>query len=331
MSTKSLKPVSEKANSHRRSRAARRYSKLHRRLTVGLLLVAAVLGYIAHVNRADQFGTVGVVGNLAAGIDLSCGGTYQPESKAMEIFHPTLPCGSKVMVTSPETGRRVTATVVNRRVVFSGTQGRVADLTLATATALGLDTARTQPYRLSLRPLAGKLPGLLAVLPTWTHLERQAANTARYTKADVLALTNNMMGECASCKVYGRVAVAQVTLNRVEYGYRGQKTIHGVVYDSKQFSWSANPPRHVTNTGSRTWQATHRLAEVVLEGQTSGNLLGTQYLLADAVSYYQKNLIKRPGWAHPGNGLQLIPIMNTVENEAFGGHSFYEFAKMASL
>jgi spore germination cell wall hydrolase CwlJ-like protein len=322
---KPLKPVRQKANTTHRSRLARKAGKWNRRF-YGLTIIAAlILASLAYVNRGDELGSVGVVGMHAEGIHLSCGGKYNPlagektaadphPAKSLEIFHPTLPCGSKVMVTNPANGKKALAVVANQKVMFTQGQGRTADISVATAEALGIDPQQPTAAILSLRPLAGKLQGLLTVVPVVTTFQHAPQKPAQLKKKELNALTLNLVHECGICTPEGMVAVAQVTLNRVNVHYRKKTTIHDVVYDgsdtiSPQFSWTNNP-----KAADKEQLA---MAQVISQGmgqdRLSGNLLATQYVVTkDALNYFQPEIVY-PGWAKRGRGLELVPMSNTLE------------------
>lgn len=72
-------------------------------------------------------------GKRFAGHRTACGARFDPTK--LTIAHPTLPCGTQVRITNPANGRTVEATVLDRG-PFTG--GRIADLSLAAARALGM-------------------------------------------------------------------------------------------------------------------------------------------------------------------------------------------------
>ena len=61
-----------------------------------------------------------------------------------------------------------------------------------------------------------------------------------HTKKDLECLAKNIYFEARGESHKGKIAVAQVTLNRVIHSSEFNKTICGVVYQKDQFSWTSN-------------------------------------------------------------------------------------------
>lgn len=322
---KPMKPVKMRANLTHRSRLARRAGKWSRLFKLATLMVLGALAYTVHVNRADQLGAVGVVGSLAQGFDLSCGGKYNPlagkktpenqhPAESLEIFHPTLPCGSKVMITNPANGNQALAVVANQRVAFNPGQGRTADISVATAQVLGLNPAKTAPVQLSLRALTGKGAGFISLVPVVTSVQKQPETPAEISEKDLTAFAKNLVHECGGCSIYGMIGVGQVTQNRVEHHFRHKSNYYDVIYDgsdtdSPQFTWTYKPKV----IGKLQMAAAKKLSRNYLQSRLSGNLLATQYLVTrDALNYFQYEQVF-PYWAKNGRGLEVVPMLTSVE------------------
>lgn len=80
-------------------------------------------------------------------------------------------------------------------------------------------------------------------------------------KAEIFCLAKNIYHEARGESFEGQLAVAQVTMNRVASG-AFNKTVCGVVYAHKQFSWTLDARRRVTDT--KAWEASVDIAAAVL-------------------------------------------------------------------
>jgi hypothetical protein len=131
-----------------------------------------------------------------------------------------------------------------------------------------------------------------------------------------------MLAECVTCGAPGMVAVAQVTLNRLDMRFNGRASIHDVVYDKAQFSWTLDPAPNLPAKGSKAWKSGFGLAHAALTGRLSGDLLAVQYLITkDADHYYAFDVIKTPGWGRRHGNLEVVPMENTLEVELY--HRFF--------
>lgn len=86
-------------------------------------------------------------------------------------------------------------------------------------------------------------------------------NLQRAKWADVECLAKNIYHEARGEGLAGKVAVAQVTVNRVK-SRQFQSTICGVVYAPSQFSWTLDKKKRVRD--QRAWQASVQIARAVL-------------------------------------------------------------------
>lgn len=122
-------------------------------------------------------------------------------------------------------------------------------------------------------------------------------------------LTRNIYWEAASEPFEGKVAVAQVTLNRVQSG-KFASSVCGVVYQKNiiyekvvcQFSWYCEGTHKVKAVYSPLWKESEEVAKRVLfENFRLPSLEKAMYYHADYV---------QPGWKHP-------------KLEKIGRHIFY--------
>lgn len=79
--------------------------------------------------------------------------------------------------------------------------------------------------------------------------------------ADIECLAKNIYHEARGEGLAGKIAVAQVTVNRVHSG-KFQPTVCGVVYAPSQFSWTLDRRKRVRD--QQAWQASVSIARAVL-------------------------------------------------------------------
>lgn len=80
---------------------------------------------------------------------------------------------------------------------------------------------------------------------------------------DLVCLARNVYHEARGESIKGQVAVALVTMNRVNDA-KFPKTVCGVVYSNRQFSWTHKPqPRYLDE---RAWSTSIQVAQAVLSG-----------------------------------------------------------------
>lgn len=80
----------------------------------------------------------------------------------------------------------------------------------------------------------------------------------------MLCLAKNIYHESRGEPFHGKVAVAQVTMNRLRHPSKFQATICGVVYEHKQFSWTDSI---VTVRDEIAWQEAKLIAQAVMAGK----------------------------------------------------------------
>lgn len=128
----------------------------------------------------------------------------------------------------------------------------------------------------------------------------KAYQTVKATKAELLCLAKNIYYEARGEPVQGKIAVAQVTLNRVTHRTEFQSSICGVVYARNQFSWTHERHRE---PGGKTWLEAQAIARAVL--------LGTAYLPNFKALYFHNQTVN-PQWNKTKELVRRI-----------GNHTFY--------
>ena len=113
--------------------------------------------------------------------------------------------------------------------------------------------------------------GLLATALSFPiHFAKSTEPISEYSKhtlQDLYCLTKNIYHEARGESKLGKIAVAQVTMNRVNSGQRWPDTICEVVYQqvkgTPQFSWTA---MNVKVVDSKAWYEAKQIAYQVLSG-----------------------------------------------------------------
>lgn len=131
----------------------------------------------------------------------------------------------------------------------------------------------------------------------------------KYTKNDMECLTKNIYYEARGEDHRGKLAVGNVTVNRLKTGYWGD-SICMVVYAKKQFSWTL--AKKLPRPDSKLWAESEEVARKVLAGYRVRGL--TKSL------YYHAIYIKDPKWADTKHEVGQI-----------GNHVFYNRAKGSNL
>lgn len=111
-----------------------------------------------------------------------------------------------------------------------------------------------------------------------------AYQTVKATNAELLCLAKNIYYEARGEPTRGKIAVAQVTLNRVTHRTEFQSSICGVVYAKHQFSWTMAAYREPRGPA---WHEAQELAKAVI--------IGTAYLPNFKALYFH-NLTVQPQW-----------------------------------
>lgn len=112
----------------------------------------------------------------------------------------------------------------------------------------------------------------------------KAYQTVKATKSEILCLAKNIYYEARGEPLHGKIAVAQVTLNRVTHRTEFESNICGVVYAKHQFSWTMEKHREPRG---EAWAEAQELAKAVI--------IGTVYLPKFNALYFH-NLTVKPKW-----------------------------------
>ena len=146
---------------------------------------------------------------------------------------------------------------------------------------------------------------------TWSMKHYQGLNTTD-EKSSVVTLVNSEELECMSKNIYfeagmeataGKLAVAQVTMNRVRSTHypntvckvitQGRHYKNGFpVKDRCQFSWYCDGKLDVPQTTSSMWRASQEIAEYVLSTPDLKDI-------TDGATHYHADYISSPRWASP--------------------------------
>ena len=121
---------------------------------------------------------------------------------------------------------------------------------------------------------------------------------------EVQCLAQNIYFEAGSEPYAGKIAVAEVTMNRVKNGFA--KTVCGVVNQKSngicQFSWVCEPKKEITR--SSEWSDSRKIAEnILISNKKYSTIHGALFFHADYV---------KPAWANTKDFVQRI-----------GRHLFY--------
>lgn len=139
----------------------------------------------------------------------------------------------------------------------------------------------------------------------------QDSTAIKYTKRDFDCLARNIYYEAGVEDRLGKVAVAQVTLNRVKTGYWG-RNICKVVYSPAQFSWTKVKRRAWMPNIGPSWEESKQVAaEVLDQGLRIRTLKTSLFYHADYVN---------PNWRD-----------NSKRVTKVGRHIFYTQAKGSTL
>ena len=108
--------------------------------------------------------------------------------------------------------------------------------------------------------------------------------TVKATNAELMCLAKNIYYEARGEPLHGKVAVAQVTLNRVTHRTEFDASICQVVYAKRQFSWTHE--KHKPPSGI-AWQEAQLIAKAVLDGSA---------YIPHFKALYFHNLTVQPKW-----------------------------------
>ena len=148
----------------------------------------------------------------------------------------------------------------------------------------------------------------------------------KYSMADLDCLSKNIYFEAGVESTAGRLAVANVTINRklntsypnticgvVQEGihyYNAELKNHVPVRDRCQFSWYCDGRLDIPNEG-RTWRSAQSLAVIVLESHYDEELID----ITDGATHYHANWMKKyPYWS------KTKRVMASIDRHIFYGN-----------
>lgn len=123
------------------------------------------------------------------------------------------------------------------------------------------------------------------------------------SSSEFTCLARNIYFESGIEPLEGKIAVAQVTFNRLHSGRWG-KTVCEVVMAKKQFSWTANKTRLSERPSGALWDSSVAAAQQYLSGTRIYNL--------DRSTHYHADWIDSPRWTQ-----------NVARIKQIGQHIFY--------
>jgi len=127
-----------------------------------------------------------------------------------------------------------------------------------------------------------------------------------FSKKDLDCLARNIYYEAGIESQAGRLAVAQVTHNRLKSGRWG-RSICSVVYANHQFSWTKNPKKKSAKPHGPLWRASLQSARDYMAGHRIYDLDHSLHYHADYVN---------PAWGQDEHRIKQI-----------GTHVFYDLAR----
>lgn len=143
--------------------------------------------------------------------------------------------------------------------------------------------------------------------PLKSHGLYKAEAKIKLSKKDLHCLRKNVFYEAGVEDYYGKLAVAQVTYNRLKAGKWGN-SICNVVYARKQFSWTAKESK-LDKPKGRLWKRSIAAVQDFLDGVRIMNLKDSLYFHTD--------YIKTPAWVN--DQLQ--------HDTQIGRHIFYSYSR----
>jgi spore germination cell wall hydrolase CwlJ-like protein len=143
--------------------------------------------------------------------------------------------------------------------------------------------------------------------PAKTVLVYRAPYQLKFTAKEMDCLAKNIYFESATEDHAGKLAVAQVTYNRLKDGRWGDD-ICKVVYARAQFSWTLDQRKMRTQPHGINWEASQQAARDFVSGKRVDRLRDSLH--------YHADWIRAPKWAKSDNQVHKI-----------GQHVFYASIK----
>jgi N-acetylmuramoyl-L-alanine amidase len=147
------------------------------------------------------------------------------------------------------------------------------------------------------------------VVESVTETEFDFTEKVKLTDDEKKCLALNIYHEAGVEDHDGKVAVGQVTLNRVRSGRWGDD-VCDVVYAKAQFSWTLWEKNHKVMPKGPLWEKSLVAVQSIIEGEQHPELT--------KVMFYHTDYIKKPRWAD--DKYKVVQI---------GQHIFYNKAKQA--
>lgn len=135
----------------------------------------------------------------------------------------------------------------------------------------------------------------------------KSKNATKFTAAEKTCLAKNIYYEAGVESFYGKIAVAQVTNNRLVTGRWGND-LCSVVHAKSQFSWTLNKKKLNTVPKGPLWDKSVLAAAAFQQGTRIRNLEDSKF--------YHTNYIKKPRWADSSKRVLTV-----------GQHIFYSTDK----
>jgi spore germination cell wall hydrolase CwlJ-like protein len=139
--------------------------------------------------------------------------------------------------------------------------------------------------------------------PPKPRLIPNAADKIKLSATEFDCLARNIYYEAGIESLEGKIAVAQVTMNRVKSGRWGD-TVCRVVYARNQFSWTLDAKKRNQKPAGKLWSDSVAAAQQFLSGDRIYNL--------DTSLHYHADWIDRPHWAKESLAIKQV-----------GQHIFY--------
>ena len=143
----------------------------------------------------------------------------------------------------------------------------------------------------------------IATLTYFSHIEEVRAASYAREQEQLVCMAQNVYFESRSETMEGMVAVAFVTLNRVEHR-QWPNDICGVVYQPSQFSWTNQIDVANARLNNKAWNNAVYVARQVLAGHFEDPTNGA--------TFYHADYIRKPHWTRQ---MQVSTVI--------GQHIFY--------
>lgn len=138
---------------------------------------------------------------------------------------------------------------------------------------------------------------------TVLRAEIYTSEQVKLTEQEKQCLARNIFFEAGVEDIKGKLAVAQVTYNRLKTKRWG-KSLCDVVYAKKQFSWTLDKNKRYSSPKGKLWKESLEAKRLFLEGKRIKGLEGSLH--------YHTDYINTPKWA------KKMPVAMQV-----GQHIFY--------